>query len=75
MAEPDTLEDLYATSAAYAGLGMGLGEQHTDPYTYEREEYCFPTQSSTPRFHSREPERVDQELEERKRWFGGGGIY
>lgn len=44
MAEPDTLEDLYATSAAYAGLGMGLCEQYTDPYACEREEYRFPTQ-------------------------------
>lgn len=44
MAEPDTLEDLYATSAAYAGLGMGLCGQYTDPYACEREEYHFPTQ-------------------------------
>ena len=44
MAEPDTLEDLYATSAAYTGLGMGLCRQYTDPYACEREEYHFPTQ-------------------------------
>ena len=44
MAEPDTLEDLYAASTAYAGFGMGLCRQHTDPYAYEREEYLFPTQ-------------------------------
>lgn len=44
MAEPDTLEDLYATSAAYAGWGMGLCGQYTDPYACEREEYHFPTQ-------------------------------
>lgn len=44
MAEPDTLEDLYATSAAYAGFGIGLCEQYTDAYACEREEYRFPTQ-------------------------------
>lgn len=45
MAEPDTLGDLYATSAAYAGFGMGLCAQYTDPYACEREEYYrFPTQ-------------------------------
>lgn len=33
------------------------------------------TASSTPRLHSREPERDDQELGERKRWFSGGDIY
>lgn len=44
MAEPDTLEDLYATSAAYTGLGMGLCGQYTDPYACEREEFHFPTQ-------------------------------
>lgn len=44
MAEPDALEDLYATSSAYAGLGKGLCEQYTDPYACEREESHFPTQ-------------------------------
>ncbi|KAI9764587.1 MAG: hypothetical protein M1840_008316 [Geoglossum simile] len=44
MAEPDTLDDLYATSSAYAGFGMGLCEQYTDPYACEREESRFPTQ-------------------------------
>lgn len=44
MAEPDTLDDLYATSSAYAGFGMGLCEQYTDPYACEREESHFPTQ-------------------------------
>ncbi|KAH0538820.1 hypothetical protein FGG08_004596 [Glutinoglossum americanum] len=44
MAEPDTLEDLYATSSAYAGFGMGLCERYTDPYACEREESHFPTQ-------------------------------
>jgi hypothetical protein len=44
MAEPDTLDDLYATSSAYAGFGMGLCEQYTNPYTCEREESHFPTQ-------------------------------
>lgn len=44
MAKPDTLDDLYATSSAYAGFGMGLCEQYTDPYACEREESHFPTQ-------------------------------
>ncbi|KAI9857502.1 MAG: hypothetical protein M1813_008252 [Trichoglossum hirsutum] len=44
MAEPDTLDDLYATSSAYAGFGMGLCEQYTNPYACEREESHFPTQ-------------------------------
>lgn len=44
MAEPDTLEDLYAISAAYAALGMVLCGHYTDPYACEREEYRFPTQ-------------------------------
>lgn len=38
MAKPDTLEDLYASSAAYAGLGMGLCEHCTDPYVCEQED-------------------------------------
>ena len=38
MAKPDTLEDLYASSAAYAGLGMGLCEHYTDPYVCEQED-------------------------------------
>ena len=38
MAEPDTLEDLYASSAAYAGFGMGLCKRYTDPYVCERED-------------------------------------
>ena len=37
MAKPDTLEDLYASSAAYAGLGMGLCEHYTDPYVCDQE--------------------------------------
>ena len=37
MAKPDTLEDLYASSAAYAGLGMGLCDDYTDPYVCEQE--------------------------------------
>ncbi|KAH0548141.1 hypothetical protein GP486_008130 [Trichoglossum hirsutum] len=44
MAEPDTLDDLYATSSAYAGFGMGLCEQYTDAYACEREESHFRTQ-------------------------------
>ena len=38
MAKPDTLEDLYASSAAYAGLGMGLCDHYTDPYICEQED-------------------------------------
>ena len=38
MAKPETLEDLYASSAAYAGLGMGLCEHYTDPYVFEQGE-------------------------------------
>ena len=38
MAKPETLEDLYASSAAYTGLGMGLCEHYTDPYVCEQGE-------------------------------------
>lgn len=38
MAEPDTLEDFHASSAAYAGFGLGLCERHTDPYVCEQED-------------------------------------
>lgn len=38
MDEPEEWEDLYASSAAYAGFGMGLCEHHTDPYVCERED-------------------------------------
>jgi hypothetical protein len=41
MAEPDTFENLHATSSAYAGFGMGLCKQYTDPYACEREEVHF----------------------------------
>lgn len=44
MAEPDALEDLYATSSAYTGFWMGLCEQYTDLYACERKESHFPTQ-------------------------------
>ena len=44
MAEPDSLEDLYATSAAYAGYGRGLCNTYTDVDTCEREELRFPFQ-------------------------------
>lgn len=44
MAEPDTLEDLYATSAAYASYGRGLCTTYTDAYACEREEWRFPSQ-------------------------------
>ncbi|TVY18190.1 hypothetical protein LARI1_G003133 [Lachnellula arida] len=44
MAEPDSLEDLYATSAAYAGYGLGLCTTYTDAYACEREEWRFPFQ-------------------------------
>ena len=44
MAEPDSLEDLYATSAAYAGYGRGLCTTYTDAYACEREESRFPFQ-------------------------------
>ncbi|TVY87168.1 hypothetical protein LAWI1_G007468, partial [Lachnellula willkommii] len=44
MAEPDSLEDLYATSAAYAGYGRGLCTTYTDAYACEREEWRFPSQ-------------------------------
>lgn len=44
MAEPDSLEKLYATSAAYAGYGKGLCERYTDAYECEREIWDFPTQ-------------------------------
>jgi hypothetical protein len=44
MAKPDSLEDLYATSSAYAGFGMGLCKQYTDPYACEREESHFSSQ-------------------------------
>lgn len=44
MTEPDSLEDLYATSAAYAGYGRGLCTTYTDVYTCEREESRFPYQ-------------------------------
>lgn len=36
MAEPDALEDLYASSAAYAGFGMELRKHPTDPYVCVR---------------------------------------
>lgn len=38
MAEPD---ELYSISAAYAGLGYGLCEPYTEPYTCEREEFAM----------------------------------
>jgi hypothetical protein len=41
MAEPDTFENLHATSSAYAGFGMGLCKQYTDPYACERDEVHF----------------------------------
>lgn len=44
MAEPDSLEDLYATSAAYAGYGRGLCTTYTDAYACVREESLFPFQ-------------------------------
>lgn len=44
MAEPDSLEDLYTTSAAYAGYGRGLCTTYTDAYACEREESRFPLQ-------------------------------
>ncbi|KAF7190978.1 hypothetical protein HII31_07670, partial [Pseudocercospora fuligena] len=44
MTEPDSLEDLYATSAAYAGYGRGLCDTYTDAYACEREESQFPAQ-------------------------------
>ncbi|KAI4189635.1 MAG: hypothetical protein LQ346_005077 [Caloplaca aetnensis] len=44
MSIPDDLEDLYATSAAFAGYGFGLCRQYTDPYACEREEQRFPPQ-------------------------------
>lgn len=44
MAEPDTLDNLYTTSSAYAGFGIGLCKQYTHPYACEREESHFPTQ-------------------------------
>ncbi|KAL8903304.1 MAG: hypothetical protein Q9207_004017 [Kuettlingeria erythrocarpa] len=44
MSIPDDLEDLYATSAAFAGYGYGLCRQYTDPYVCEREEQHFPPQ-------------------------------
>lgn len=44
MAKPDTLDNLYATSSAYAGFGIGLCKQYTHPYACEREESHFPTQ-------------------------------
>jgi hypothetical protein len=44
MAEPDSFEDLQATSAAYAGYGRGLCTTYTDVYACEREEWRFPYQ-------------------------------
>lgn len=43
MAEPDALEDLYATSSAYAGFGMGPVSNTPNPYACKREESHFPT--------------------------------
>ncbi|KAI4116910.1 MAG: hypothetical protein LQ338_007640 [Usnochroma carphineum] len=45
MAQPDDLEHLYATSAVYAGFGLGLCRHYTDPYVCEREELHFTTQT------------------------------
>ncbi|KAL8947964.1 MAG: hypothetical protein Q9222_005802 [Ikaeria aurantiellina] len=42
MAKPDTLEDLYSTSAAYAGFGMGLCRNYSSVYACEQEELRFP---------------------------------
>ncbi|KAL8758097.1 MAG: hypothetical protein Q9199_001730 [Rusavskia elegans] len=44
MSIPDDLENLYATSAAFAGFGFVLCRNYTDPYTCEREEQHFPSQ-------------------------------
>lgn len=44
MGIPDDLEDLYATSAAFAGYGYGLCRHYTDPYACEREEQHLPEQ-------------------------------
>lgn len=41
MSEPDNLDALYATSAAYAGYGFGLCTNYTDAYTCEQEECRF----------------------------------
>ncbi|TVY50745.1 hypothetical protein LCER1_G008416 [Lachnellula cervina] len=46
MTELDSLEDLYATLAAYAGYGRGLYTTYTDVYACEREESRFPYQQS-----------------------------
>lgn len=42
MAEPDALEDLYATSSAYAGFGMGLCEQYTQPLRLQTRRIALP---------------------------------
>ncbi|KAL9625139.1 MAG: hypothetical protein Q9204_007818 [Flavoplaca sp. TL-2023a] len=42
---PDALEDVYATTAAFAGFAFGLCSNHTDPYACEREETHCPLQS------------------------------
>ncbi|KAI4280480.1 MAG: hypothetical protein L6R38_004426 [Xanthoria sp. 2 TBL-2021] len=44
MSISDNLENLYATSAAFAGFGFGLCRNYTDPYACEREEQHFPPQ-------------------------------
>lgn len=44
MGIPNDLENLYATSAAFAGFGFGLCHDYTDPYACEREEQHFPPQ-------------------------------
>ncbi|KAF2148847.1 hypothetical protein K461DRAFT_246983 [Myriangium duriaei CBS 260.36] len=45
MAEPDSLENLYSTSAAYAGHGRGLCDSYTDAYACEKEEWYLPDQT------------------------------
>ncbi|KAL8746286.1 MAG: hypothetical protein Q9184_007769 [Pyrenodesmia sp. 2 TL-2023] len=44
MSIPDDLENLHATSAAFAGYGYGLCRHYTDPYACEREEQHIPEQ-------------------------------
>lgn len=44
MEEPESLYQLYATSAAYAGYSKGLCRTYTDAYACEREESSLPHQ-------------------------------